>query len=915
VSDRAAALLGPLGGDAPFLGRADELALLQRHWHAVVADGRRRAVLVAGEAGMGKTRLAAELARGVADAGGTVLYGWSDQHLGVPYQPFIEALHDRLAASSLAELQSLVGPGALQLIRLVPSLAHRVDGSPPIRQVEPEAQRFLLFEALVDYVDSLAAAAPVLLVLDDLHWAAKPTVLLLRHLLRASRFAPVLVLGAYRDTDLDPGGSLADLLAEARIDQQIERLELRGLDVASVRELVPEPSLAAQLHHGSGGNPFLLHELLRDLEARGQAVNKGGLWSATVEAADLGMPAGANEVLGQRIAGLSAETRRVLGVAAVVGPTFTAAVLAGAMTDVDASAIDDALDEAARHGIVDEQGDSYGFHHALVRQLLYTELGPTRRVRLHRQVAEAIEAGAAVGVDDGTVQALAHHFSEAALDGQVTKAADFGLVAARRAMEGLAFEAAVTAGERALVAIGLDSSPDLVRRAAVELVLAEAHQAVGDIAASQAAAEAAAADARALGDATTLARAAILHVELTVVGSPDPVGAALCEEALAALPAGPDPLRVRVAAALAFHRAWSESRGAAVADDAAGVVELARASGDDDALAGALHAQAISLAASTRVDEQLAVIDELLEIGERRSHGHRREQALQIRASTRLRVGDLAGFDADCAELERLGNEHRSWNALAYTAQWRTTRALLDGRFAEVPELADRVLVHGSRYIDYQSVYTSQLFLLATEQGEFAGLRDLLLDAQARTPGVIAFTTALALVHAELGEHREAHDLLDELAPDRFALVPRDVAWFGSLHGICEAAATIGAAEHAGVLYDLLAPEAGRFVVIALGLGCTGSADRYLGALALAAGRVEQAVDHLEQALRAEAALPSPPLLARSQLWAARALVARGAPGDAERAATLRTAARETAAALGMAALAAHTEADTGAAE
>jgi hypothetical protein len=338
---------------------------------------------------------------------------------------------------------------------------------------------------------------------------------------------------------------------------------------------------------------------------------------------------------------------------------------------------------------------------------------------------------------------------------------------------------------------------------------------------------------------------------------------------------------------------------------------VARRTGDDDALAGALHAQAISLAASARVEEQLAVVDELLRIGERRGHGHRREQALQIRASTRLRLGDLAGFDADCAELEQLGNEHRSWNALAYAAQWHTTRALLDGRFAEVPALAERVLVHGSRYIDYQSVHTSQLFLLAMEQGEVAGLRDLLLAAQERTPGVVAFTTALALVYAELGEHREARLLLDEMAPDRFARVPRDVAWFGSLHGLAEAAAIVGDARHAEVLYDLLRPEAGRFVVIALGLGCTGSADRYLGALALAAGRVEDAVEHLDRALAAEAALPSAPLLARSQLWAARALTVRAGPGDLERAATLRAAAGATAAALGMAGLAAHVAADS----
>jgi hypothetical protein len=896
-----AGLPGPLADDGPFVGRSAELQRLRETW-AHAAAGARQAALIGGEAGVGKTRLAGELAAIAAADGAVVLYGRSDEHLGVPYQPFIEALRERIEATT-SGAEGLVRGSAVHLTRLVPGLDNQpgIERAPSVATAaDAEGQRYQLFEAVVDYIDVLARDAPVVFVLDDLHWASKPTLLLLRHLLRATTPSRVLLLATYRDTDVQRGQPLAELLADTRADSGIHRLDLTGLDAAAVAELVPEPALAALVGASSNGNPFLLLELLRDLQATGRAAETDGQWRATDEVGALGVPEGVRDVLGQRLSRLTPITVRILGVASVIGPTFSIEVLRGALSGLETpDALLDALDEAVRARVVDETalpGAGYLFHHALVRDVLYEDLGAARRLRLHRLVGESIE----VNGDESASEALAHHFAESAIDGQIAKAVGYGLIAARSALRSLAFEAAEVACERALAALAMDRAPDLGRRGELRVVLAEARQALGDLEGCQRDAELAAADARATGDAELLARAAILHVELTVVGSPDPVGAALCEEALEALEPQATPLRVRVAAALLYHRAWSESRGFTMATQAEEVVELARASGDDSALGDALHVKAITLAASDQLDEQLATVEELLDVADRLRHGHRREQGLQLRASARLRRGDRAGFDADAAELERLGHEHRSWNALAYAAQWHATAALLDGRFAEVPDLAAEVLVHGGRYADYQSVYASQLFLLQRELGQLDGLRPLLVGALEQTPGVVAFTTALALVHAELGDHAAALAIVDQLAPDEFAAVPRDVAWVGSLHALGEAVALLESPTHARTLYDLFLPQQGLQAVIALGLGCTGSIDRYLGMLALAEGRIDVAVAHLDDALTADARLGSPPLLARTRYWATRALLARDAPGDAQRTRTLRTDARVVADELGM---------------
>ncbi len=362
---------------AVFVARERELGRLRDAW-ARVAGGGSAAVLVAGEAGIGKTRLAAELARTVQRAGSTVLYGRCDEGLAVPYQPFVEALGPRFPAV--------------------------LTGTDPLA----------LFEATAALLDG-----PLLLVLDDLQWAAAPTLQLLRHVIRAQPRA--LILGTYRDTELPPGHPLLALEAE--------RIVLRGLDEPAIASLldaagVHVPGLPGRLLAETNGNPFFVRALI----------------------AHRGEPAALRDVISERVARLGPDAQRLLTAAAVAGPEFSVLVVEHALGP-GADALD-ALDEATAAGLLTERGHGdYAFTHALVRQTIYDGLSSARRARLHRALGEALERAG-----DAPAEALAHHFAEA--EGGADKAAGYALAAGRDALRRLGYEEAAAHLRRGLRAVG-----------------------------------------------------------------------------------------------------------------------------------------------------------------------------------------------------------------------------------------------------------------------------------------------------------------------------------------------------------------------------------------------------------------------------------------------------------------------------
>jgi class 3 adenylate cyclase len=459
-----------LAGPGPFVGRGNELQRLFSAWQTALAAGT-NAVLIAGEPGVGKTRLAGEWSRQAYDQGALVIYGRCDEDLGAPYQPFAEALRALLPCLGARGLRGLRGVEAL--LALVPGLTEILPDLAAPTRADPDTERYALFDAVVAVLGVASASAPVVLILDDLHWAAKPTLLLLRHLLRFGEQARVQIIGTYRSTDLDRSHPLAAMLADLHRDGSGNRIQLSGLDEDDVTAYVAEAGyhdeeLARALASVTGGNPFFLIEALRHVD------ESGGRWDQST------LPQGVREAVSRRLTRLLPETNKALAAAAVVGSRFALELVESVVGDD----LVDAFDEACKAGIViEEPGGRYRFNHALVRQSLLAELPSVRRMRLHQRIAATLESQP--GADDELLAELAHHYFECAWAGNAAKAVEYCRRAADQAMARLAYEGAADLYDHALHALEEidDELPDRDDQAA-ELLVArcEALLAAGDVA-------------------------------------------------------------------------------------------------------------------------------------------------------------------------------------------------------------------------------------------------------------------------------------------------------------------------------------------------------------------------------------------------------------------------------------------------
>jgi len=459
-----------LAGPGPFVGRASELARLLTMWQATLSTGT-SAVLVAGEPGVGKTRLAGEWSRQAYEHGAVVLYGRCDEDLGAPYQPFAEALRTLVPCLGSSRLRGMRGVEAL--LPMIPGLVDVLPDLATAPRADADTERYALFDAVVELFGIASTSAPVVLVLDDLHWAAKPTLLLLRHLLRFGEHARVQVVGTYRSTDLDRSHPLAAMLADLNRDGTANRLVLGGLDEEDVTAYLVEAGyddeeLARALVSVTGGNPFFLIEALRHVD------ESDGRWDPST------LPQGIREAVSRRLSRLPAETNKALAAAAVVGSGFAVELVERVVGDD----LLDAFDEAAMAGIViEEPGGRYRFNHALVRQSLLAELASVRRMRLHQKIAAALETEP--GADDELLAELAYHYFECAWSGNAGKAVEYCRRAADQAMARLAYEGAADLYDKAVHALEEidDELPDRVAVQA-ELLVArcEALLAAGDVA-------------------------------------------------------------------------------------------------------------------------------------------------------------------------------------------------------------------------------------------------------------------------------------------------------------------------------------------------------------------------------------------------------------------------------------------------
>jgi predicted Ser/Thr protein kinase/tetratricopeptide (TPR) repeat protein len=460
----ASPLIALAVGASGFVGREPEIAHMERAW-TLATTGQRQLLLLAGEPGIGKTRLALEFSRVRAESAATVLVGRCDEEALVPYQPFVEALtwYARVCPERDLRAQLAAIGGGAELGPLIPELLRRVPDLSTQPAMHPEGRRYRLLEAVAALLAQASRVRPVMLVFDDLHWADKPTLLMLRHVMRASTAASLCIVGTYRDSELARTHPLAEMLADLRRQPSVTRLVLRGLEPDQVNVLVNtfvgrdvSPSLARLVADSTEGNPFFIGEMLRHLTETGALATlrdgSGGRKSATA----LGLPEGVKEVIGRRLARLSEACNRTLSLAAVIGREFDIEILE-ALDDLPEDRILDAIDEGVRAQLIAEapyRAGRFSFVHALIRETLYGELTTTRRVRLHRRVGAAIE-GLARGRSDQPLADLAYHFVQAASAEVADKAIDYATRAGDRAADALAHEEAARLYDMALQSLDL----------------------------------------------------------------------------------------------------------------------------------------------------------------------------------------------------------------------------------------------------------------------------------------------------------------------------------------------------------------------------------------------------------------------------------------------------------------------------
>ena len=467
----------PVHRKTEFVGRDTERADLRHHVSNAVA-GRGSLVMIGGEPGVGKTRITEEISEEAASHRLLTLVGHCyETEAALPYGPVVEIFEATARVISRGSLWEALGDTGPEIARIMPELRRIFPDLPPPIELPPEQERRYLFNSVTEFMSRAARMQPLLLVLEDLHWADEPTLLLVQHLAERLSDIPILIVGTYRDVELDVDRPLAKTMESLVRRRLVHRIALSRLPKEGVEAMLramagrePPPSLVDAVHEETEGNCFFVEEVFQHLLEEGKLFDETGEWRKEVRIGEVDVPEGVRLVLGRRLGRLSEGARRALGGAAVIGRNFTFE-LVDALGEVPTDALLDGIEEAHRARLLSSNEDAFQarftFAHELIRQTLLTGLSLPRRQRLHLRVAEAIERVHERELDPHIAD-LAHHMYQAGAAADPDKAAQYLTRAGDRAMDGAGFEDAFRAYERAL---GLVPDADVRGRADLDVKL------------------------------------------------------------------------------------------------------------------------------------------------------------------------------------------------------------------------------------------------------------------------------------------------------------------------------------------------------------------------------------------------------------------------------------------------------------
>jgi tetratricopeptide (TPR) repeat protein len=898
-----------VGDRRPIVGRLREQAALLAALEGS-EKGRGSVVLLMGEAGIGKSRLAQHLSEEAERRGMDTVWaaGGSFGAVPPPYWHWVQVVRALRGRAEAAGLFAELGEAAAWLMAIVPELAVALpEVQPPTTSVGAEEGRFHVYDALARLLTAAGRDRGLVVVLDDLHLADEASLLALGFIAGTIRDTGVLIVGTYREEDLPGASGERDTSAFVELSRSSRTIELEGLDAEHVGRLIAArtegeaPSgLVERVHGVTAGNPLFVSELLNLLEAQGK------LTDSHIASSVLPLPKGISDAISQRLAPLSPRGRDVLDVGAVIGPRFRAGTLARA-AQMSPKEVLELLDLASRRGLLRpaaDLADGYAFSHGLVQATIYEALPKARRCAIHARVGEALEQDYDVAAGEGLAE-VAYHFLEAAPAGETERAVRYARRAAEQAVQTFAYEQATVLYSRAL-----EISDPARGQERTELLqaLGEAQMCAGDTDAARTTLQRAAEAARVHDDPEGLARASLASGIWGLSFGVDEPLVRMAEEAVTRLEGGDSPgllACVKGQLSTALYYSPEAERRARLATEALALArsehERVRTLESARMLGYVMGRYLLTRWGPRSADEDFGLSDELLAV----SH-EARDAELEIltrnwRISVLLEMGRFADVDQEIARVEQMASELRQPRAMVFLPLLHGIRAGTAGRFEEVERLNAEAMEigHGVRGTVAHLAAMAQLLAIRLQQGRVAELEDPVTAMANAHPGMIAMHCVRALILAQTARHEEARAEYERITGSGLGGLPKDNTHIVALAILGEVAAELNDQHAARELYSWLEPYAGRWVVSA-SASALWPVDRSLGRLATVAGDPDVAPGHIvrarEQAERA-GALPS---LALAALDEARLLAIVGAAGDRERIAMLAREAREIAQELGM---------------
>jgi tetratricopeptide (TPR) repeat protein len=896
----------PAARAGTLVGRRHELARVSALLDEV-ADGRGRLLLITGEAGIGKSRLADEISRLARVRGFAIAWGRCWEAGGAPaYWPWVQSIRALTRRTGDHALDTRVTAGAVEMTQLFPQIGTAANTRSD-ELLDPEVARFRLFESVVTFLRSVARTQPLLVVLDDLQAADTPSLLLLRFIGSALADDRLLILGTFRDTELTGETDVPPALGELGREPTALRLPLGGLSRDDVADLMraaagrlPSSSLVDTVAGETEGNPLFIEEVTRLLLEEGRITEQEGAAAVRVS-----MPTGVRDAIARRLRHLSEASRRLLGVASIFGREFALDALAHTV-EQSLDAVLTTLDGPFAARVITEVPGTRArmrFAHVVIRECLYDEIGIARRVELHRKAAEVLERLYEHELD-AHLSELAHHYFQGASSADFTKATTYAYRAGRQASIQLAYEEAVRMFQIALDGMKLTQA-GRQERCELLLDLGDAQMRAGEQEGSRQSFLAAASLAEELGLPQHHARAALGYGGglVWVRAGADTRLIPLLRAGLDSLGEEDSRLRARLLARLACAMRDDPSfePRESIAREA---VALARRMSDPATLAYALDGLYWSLWKPDNPSERLHIADESMALARKADDKERLLASQRQRIFVLVELGDGAAVRRELSALESATPEVRQAADTWWTAMVGSIIALLEGRFSEAEQRLAQSIDVGLRAVRVDATVSQRLhlFQIRREQGRLGEMKQMMYDSAREYTWYPMFRAALCLLYCDLADDAAARRELDHLAADDFSHIPFDNEWIFTLSLLSEVVHHVGDVERAAQLYRLLTPYRNR-MAFAAAEGFLGSVSRHLGLLGSVLLRYDEAIEHFEAAMSANRAMGAPPWVAHTQHDLASLLLRRSSPPDLERAQALLAEARQTCEELGMMAL------------